>query len=86
MTLHVCVWVCTWYAVHMEVCVCVCVCGEVCVYSHDSTLGKGEVLHQDVKTPVLIVEELSDPPETEDTSKQSIKDLLGGLGQQEHRR
>lgn len=31
-------------------------------YSHDSTLGKGEVLHQDVKTSVLIVEELPDPP------------------------
>ena len=71
---------------YASLCVCVCVCGEVCVYSHDSTLGKGEVLHQDVKTPVLIVEELSDPPETEDTSKQSIKDLLGGLGRQEHRR
>ncbi len=33
-------------------------------YSHDSTLGKGEVLHQDVKTSVLIIEELPDPPVT----------------------
>lgn len=31
-------------------------------YSHDSTLGEGQVLHQDVKTSVLIVEELPDPP------------------------
>lgn len=35
---------------------------RVLKYSHDSTLGKGEVLHQDVKTSVLIVEELPDPP------------------------
>lgn len=40
---------------------CVCMCE---VYSHDSTLGKGEVLHQDVKTSVLIIEELPDPPVT----------------------
>lgn len=32
--------------------------------SHDSTLGEGEVLHQDVKTSVLIIEELPDPPVT----------------------
>lgn len=31
-------------------------------YSHDSALGEGEVLHQDVQTSVLIVEELPHPP------------------------
>lgn len=33
-------------------------------YSHDSALCKGEVFHQDVKTSVLIIEELPDPPVT----------------------
>lgn len=37
-------------------------CECVRQYSHDGTLGKGEVLHQDVQTSVLIVEELPDPP------------------------
>lgn len=36
--------------------------GEKKKYSHDSTLGKGEVLHQDVQASVLIVEELTHPP------------------------
>lgn len=41
-------------------------------YSHDSTLGKGEVLHQDVKASVLIVEELPDPPgQSESTERLS---------------
>lgn len=47
------------------------------MYSHDSTLGKGEVLHQDVKTSVLIIEELPDPPVThgnrEELTGQQIK-------------
>lgn len=42
-----------------------CVCVYVCKYSHDSTLGKGEVLHQNVETSVLIIEELPDPPMTQ---------------------
>lgn len=41
---------------------CLCVCVLVPKYSHDCTLGKGEVLHQDIKTSVLIIEELPDPP------------------------
>lgn len=41
-----------------------CVCVRVQKYSHDSTLSKGEVLHQHVKTPVFIIEELPDPPVT----------------------
>ena len=32
------------------------------MYSHDCTLGKGEVLDQNVQPSVLIVEELPDPP------------------------
>lgn len=44
----------------------------VSVYSHDSALGKGEVLHQDVKASVLIVEELPDPPgQSESTERLS---------------
>lgn len=39
-------------------------------YSHDSALGKGEVLHQDVQASVLIVEELPHPPgESESTGR-----------------
>lgn len=47
-------------------------------YSHDSTLGKGEVLDQDIKTSVLIIEELPDPPVTDENKEelQSTLDLL----------
>lgn len=39
-------------------------------YSHDSALGKGEVLHQDVQASVFIVEELPHPPgESESTGR-----------------
>lgn len=59
---------------------------EVCVqkYSHDSTLGKGEVLHQDVETSVLIIEELPDPPVTQENraglAEQQIKNTPLSFG------
>lgn len=39
----------------------------VCVYSHDCTLSKGEVLYKDIKTSVFIIEELPDPPVTHES-------------------
>lgn len=46
-------------------CVCMCGCTLTCVWAvdlRDSTLGKGEVLHQNVQSSVLIIQELAHPP------------------------
>lgn len=51
------------------------------MYSHHSTLGKGEVLHQDIQTSVLVIEELPDPPVTHrerDTPSRLKLDTLKG--------
>ena len=50
----------------------VCVWWSVQRYSHDSTLGKGQVLHQDVETSILIIEELPDPPVTHENREGSV--------------
>lgn len=49
-----------------------CVCVFVRRYLHDCTLGKGEVLHQDIQTSVLIIEELPDPPVTQGKWKREV--------------
>lgn len=42
-------------------------------YSHDSALGKGEVLHQDVKASVLIIEELPHPPGQSESTQRLLQ-------------
>lgn len=52
------------------------------MYSHDSALSEGEVLHQDVKASVLIVEELPHPPgQSESTQRLLQPNAVSGVSE-----